>query len=146
MFVFNHKKGLSVLVSSLLTLCMLFTSCGDFLDIKPYGRTVPKTTEEYQALVTEMLTAIDGTNTGETGAGALFFNNEMVRSFETYGDNMETSLTSPSSNMAYYVGNLLGTNEASVYYERFYRVISRCNIILDNYETGRDTENGQQLI
>lgn len=146
MFVFNHKKGLSVLVSSLLTLCMLCTSCGDFLDIKPYGRTVPKTTEEYQALVTEMLTAIDGTNTGETGAGALFFNNEMVRSFETYGDNMETSLTSPSSNMAYYVGNLLGTNEASVYYERFYRVISRCNIILDNYETGRDTENGQQLI
>ena len=88
MFVFNHKTGLSVLVSGLLTLCMLFSSCGDFLDIKPYGRTVPKTTEEYQALVTEMLTAIDGTNTGETGAGALFFNNEMVRSFETYDESL----------------------------------------------------------
>lgn len=26
---------------------LLFASCTDFLDIKPFGKTIPKTTEEF---------------------------------------------------------------------------------------------------
>ena len=59
MFSFNNKKGLSAIVFGVL---VLLTSCGDFLDIKPYGKAIPKTTVEYQALVNEMLRAIVGTN------------------------------------------------------------------------------------
>lgn len=143
MFSFNNKKGLSAIVFGVL---MLLTSCGEFLDIKPYGKAIPKTTEEYQALVTEMLSAIDGTNSAVTDASSLFFDNPAVESFETFGDNMETCLTNSSSNLSYYVGYILGSRSASAYYEQFYRIISRCNIILDNYETGRETENGQQLL
>lgn len=143
MFSLNNKKGLPTIVFGVL---ILLTSCGDFLDITPYGKAIPKTTEEYQALVTEMLSAIDGTNSAIAGASSLFFNNPTVEKFETFGDNMEPSLTSSSSNMSYYVGNLLGSKSAYIYYQQFYRVISRCNIILDNYEKDRDTEEGQQLL
>ena len=37
----------------LITVIMasLFTSCEKYLDVKPYGRTVPKTAEEFPALI-----------------------------------------------------------------------------------------------
>ena len=38
---------------------VLFTSCTDYLDIKPYGRTIPKTAEEFSALMHNHLNNID---------------------------------------------------------------------------------------
>ena len=50
-FSYSKQKGLQAL---LLGLLLMMTSCSDFLDIKPYGKAIPKTTEEYQALVMEI--------------------------------------------------------------------------------------------
>ena len=141
-FSYSKQKGLQAL---LLGLLLMLTSCSDFLDIKPYGKAIPKTTEEYQALVMEMLSGIDGNSVGGYGANELFMNNSSAINFEDYCDNVESSLAQ-SSNLTYYISSMLGTSTAYSYYEHLYKVIGRCNIILDNYEDGRDSEKGQQLI
>ena len=141
-FSYSKQKGLQAL---LLGLLLMMTSCSDFLDIKPYGKAIPKTTEEYQALVMEMLSGIDGNSVGGYGANELFMNNSSAINFEDYCDNVESSLAQ-SSNLTYYISSMLGTSTAYSYYEHLYKVIGRCNIILDNYEDGRDSEKGQQLI
>lgn len=45
---------------SLITLTtLLCMSCSNYLDIKPYGRTIPKTAEEFSALIHTQLNTID---------------------------------------------------------------------------------------
>ena len=52
---------------------LLFASCTDFLDIKPFGKTIPKTTEEFSALVNNIVGGIDGGDAGGFNAEALMF-------------------------------------------------------------------------
>lgn len=44
------------------TVVLLFTSCDDYLDVKPYGKVVPKTAEEFSALIHNRLDEIDNGN------------------------------------------------------------------------------------
>jgi len=38
---------------------VLMTSCKSYLDIKPYGKTIPKTAEEFSAMMHTILNDID---------------------------------------------------------------------------------------
>ena len=129
----------------MLLLAGMLVSCKDFLDIKPYGKTIPKTTEEYAAIINDMLGAVDGNLNSTTQSQNLFFNNEWVSLFEQYCDNLETNLTEYplGSYLSYYIGQL--DNNSSLYYS-YYQMIARCNIILDNYTDGRDTQEGRDLV
>jgi hypothetical protein len=91
-----------------------------------------------------MLVGIDGNNSSSTQTKALFLNDELVCKFEEISDNLETNLTQYplGSSLAFWFGNI--TNDS--YYENYYATICRCNIILDNYEEGRETRDGQDLV
>ena len=54
------KRIKIILLFALTTL--LCVSCSNYLDIKPYGRTIPKTAEEFSALLHEQLNTIDAGN------------------------------------------------------------------------------------
>lgn len=140
------KKNIFKTVHAVMAVAVIaaFTSCNKFLDIKPFGKTIPQTTEEYSALLNEMLAGIDGNNSSTTQTKTLFFNDELVCQFEEIADNLETNLTQYplGSGLKFWFGNI--TNDG--YYENYYATISRCNIILDNYEEGRDTRDGQDLV
>lgn len=130
----------------LLIVAMLSVSCDDYLDIQPYGKAIPKTTEEFQALLSEMLLEIEQANNSSIGAEYIFLSNNNVQEFEEYCDNLETNITEqPLGNfLRFYVGDLL--SGSSNHYEYLYRVIRECNIILDNYEDGRSTRDGQDIV
>ncbi|MBO1364306.1 RagB/SusD family nutrient uptake outer membrane protein [Prevotella sp. A2931] len=136
------------LYATLFVVTLVLSSCGEFLDIKPYGKTIPETTEDYNALVSDMLLGIESANEGAVRSDMLFLGNDPVGNIEQYCDNMEVSLTELpfGRNLRYYIGTFLGTISASTYYREYYRVISRCNIILDNYKDGRDTDEGRQMV
>ena len=123
---------------------LLFASCTDFLDIKPFGKTIPKTTEEFSALVNNIVGGIDGGDAGGYNAEALMFGSSDVQSLEQVSDNLETNLTEyPLGDMLkYYFGDVL----SSSWYDHLYEVISRCNMVFDEYEEGRDTREGKDLL
>ena len=125
-------------IKNIITATLLFslTACTDYLDIQPYGRTIPKTPEEFSALVHSLLDDVDsglslmvpgGSETSDWDMGG--------------GDDFEVCLTEPSgSRLPVYQGNnVVGYSVAQVY-EQCYTYIRDCNIVIDNM-----TEDGTEL-
>ena len=76
-------KRITYLASVLLLLC----SCTKYLDIKPFGQTIPKTAEEFSALLQAHLENIDH------GEQYIIGNISTVCDLEAYADNLEANLT-----------------------------------------------------
>ncbi|KXB37030.1 tetratricopeptide repeat protein [Bacteroidales bacterium KA00344] len=104
------------------TVVLLFTSCDDYLDVKPYGKVVPKTAEEFSALIHNRLDEIDK---GQIPPIILGISQNI--DFEMAGcDDFEACLTEQSgSNLKYYIGML------GVRYSDLYSLIRDCNIVIN---------------
>lgn len=133
------KRNITLLLLALLTLC----SCEDFLDIKPYGKTIPRTAEEFSALVHQMANGID---TGGTAESAIVGSVSNSEDMEMMADNLEAYLTElPGGNMLpFYIGDRLSAKQSV--YSNLYQTIRNCNIILDEFEEGRNTRDGQDIV
>lgn len=113
-------------------------SCEKYLDIKPYGQTIPKTTEEFAALVHELCYEIDyGHSESVGGYGD-------AQDCEAFADNMATNLGAANDYMAAYVGSSVSLKQDV--YKNLYEEIRNCNIILGEFEDGRDTREGQDIV
>ena len=127
-----------VLPFYLFTFLPLFCSCEKYLDIKPYGQTIPKTTEEYAALVHELCYEIDyGHSESVGGYGD-------AQECEAFADNKATNLGAANDYMAAYVGSSVSLKQDV--YKNLYEEIRNCNIILGEFEDGRDTREGQDIV
>lgn len=131
-----------------ITLCLLvfacsllFTSCDDYLDVKPYGRTIPKTAEEFSALLHTRLNDIDSGDdeyiVGNATSDAIWD--------AACGDNFETCLKTSTSSLggwlSTYVGNIVGSTKYVSYYSKPFEYIRDCNIVLSEMEdTGEDAD------
>lgn len=107
------------------TLVLLLTSCDNYLDVKPYGKVVPKTPEEFSALIHNRLDEIDK---GKTGT--IFFMIADIINFDMAGcDDFEACLTEQSGrSLPYYMG-VLGAN-----YLELYSMIRDCNIVINEMD------------
>lgn len=115
----------------IILVAMSLVSCDKYLDIKPYGKTVPKTPEEFSALLHSHLNDMD--EGGSTG----FMDNvgTIVNLDAGCGDDFEACLTANSGQgLPFYVGNLVGGTYAASKYEQLYQVIRDCNIVIDNLD------------
>lgn len=104
-------------------LAMLFSSCNDYLDVKPYGKVVPKTAEEFSALIHTRLNSID---IGEQYY--IIYDAKRLVAFDMAGCNdFETCLTEQSGNdLPYYMKSISGG------YLKLYEIIRDCNIVINN--------------
>ncbi len=114
-------------------------SCTDYLDIKPYGKTIPKTADEFSSLLHYHLNEIDWGE--ETIVGNAITSGEL----ECYADNLESLLTQyPTGNfIPLYIGDDL--SEKQYLYGDLYAVIRDCNLVM-GYLEERDSRLGQDVL
>ena len=113
---------------SLLCAAVL-TSCTKFLDIKPYGKVIPKTAEEFSSMLHSTLEDID------YGEETILGNVLSIANLECYADNLEANISlneASSSYLPLYIGDDLSNKQTR--YANLYDAIKDCNIILDNIE------------
>lgn len=114
-------------------------SCTNYLDIKPYGRTIPKTAEEFSALLHNHLNKID------IGNDELLVGNasQTLTWDAECGDDFETCLTTQGgSALKSYLGDIAGSVNNAYYYRDLYVVIRDCNLVLNEMEEdGTDMAN-----
>lgn len=115
-----------IFLVALLSLPLL-TACNNYLDVKPYGRTIPKTAEEFAALLNSRLKNIDeGSDDYVVGSA---YQNAIWDA--TCGDNFETCLnTNTGLGFDTYIGNIVGSIKADNYYRGLYQFIRDCNIVI----------------
>ena len=110
---------------------VLFTSCTDYLDIKPYGRTIPKTAEEFSALMHNHLNNIDSGEDEDIVGNS----SALLEWDAACGDDFETCLTETYGNiLRNYVGDILGSLGCEITYQHLYETIRDCNIVLGEME------------
>ena len=120
----NMKK-----ISYILVVCtVLLSSCTKFLDIKPYGKVIPKTAEEFSSMLHSTLEDID------YGEETILGNVLSIADLECYADNLEAniSLSESSSYLPLYIGDDLSGKQNR--YSNLYDAIKDCNIIMDNID------------
>jgi len=126
-------RRLKILALSCIVLAA--TSCKEYLDVRPYGRTIPKTAEEFSALIHTHLNDLDN------GSSNYFVGNAgTLMDWDTGGgDDFEVCLTENSGkSMDIYLGSFVGSMSAYSIYSSLYEVIRDCNIVIDNLEDDDD--------
>ena len=109
-------------------------SCTDYLDVQPYGRTIPKTAEEFSALVHGQLDDLD------EGTSYLVIGTDRYEYDCGCGDNFEVGLTEKSGSLLAVSQSLSAVSISSTsMWDRLYEVIRDCNIDIDN-DGSFDTE------
>lgn len=127
------KTKRNLIIGCMTLLC---SACSNYLDIKPYGRTIPKTAEEFSALIHNRLNTIDeGSDRYLVGNASQYITWDAA-----CGDDFETCLTgSGARSLDTYVGNIVGTSSYQSYYQTLYEYIRDCNIVLNEMkETGTE--------
>lgn len=112
-------------LTALGLLLLLSPACKQYLDIRPYGKIIPQTPEEYASLLHDRLGAIDEARSEDWILG----NADRLADWDGgYGDDFETALE-PSA-LPIYLGDLVGKTRAYTPWTELYKLIRDCNICI----------------
>ena len=83
------RTTISVLLGCFL---LLFTSCKDYLDVKPKGKIIPETAEDYSTIIHYWLNQIEKGNDD-----VIIPNPDKVKTLEMYAEDLDATLASSTS-------------------------------------------------
>lgn len=120
-----------IIISLLVCLVVGISSCKDHLDVKPKGKIIPETAEDFSTIIHYWLNAVElGTDDAILGnAGTTIL-------LDFYGDDLDATLAFSLSGVPLYAGAKINANQKA--YTDLYSVIKDCNMIIGNME---DTES-----
>lgn len=118
----------------IITTLVAFVSCTKYLDIKPYGKTIPETAEEFASLLHEIINKID------YGEPNIIGDMGTTADYACFSDNLETNLTQyPAGRvLPTYIGDRLLSKQFT--YINLYQTIRTANIIIGNLEEDNTTD------
>jgi starch-binding outer membrane protein, SusD/RagB family len=114
----------------IIMLVLALSSCKNYLDVQPQGKVIPKTDEEFAAIIHNIVNSIEG---GEDQF--VVGNFEGVILYESFSDNLDANVK--VGNLAAYVGDKINMRQA--FYKNLFSIIRDCNIVLENI-SNRETE------
>lgn len=116
------KKYIIIIFAALVAV-----SCNDFLDIKPYGKEIPKTAEDYSALIHQLCNSFDYGSELFSSLSSCHRSTQL----EEVADNGEVNLTElpGGSSLNSYIGEILSSEQSN--YKSYYQIIGICNMALD---------------
>lgn len=126
----NWKIWLIVWVS------LISGGCKRYLDVTPQGKVIPETEEDFEALLNNMLYAIEE-GTDEDILGCY----DRVILYESISDNLDANIS--AGRLTLYAGDV-ANNFQKGYYEGLYSAIKDCNLILDHM-LGKDSAKAWEL-
>lgn len=127
------------LIYILAAAVVLSTSCKEYLDIKPYGQTIPKTADEFSSLLNSTLNKID------YGEEYIIGNITSTAYLECYADNLEASLTTYPEGDYIPICVSVHLSDKQMNYRWLYECIRDCNIVIGNLEE-RDSRLGMDVL
>ena len=114
----------------------LLLGCQNFLNVKPQGKILPKTEDEYAAVLNYRLNNI------ESGAyDQVLCNGELIAKYEAYADDLNANIA--VGNLPIYAGTDFNKNYSL--YKDWYAIIKDCNIIIEAMEK-LQSEHSKQLL
>lgn len=127
----------------LLLLASAFLSCTRYLGVKPYGMIIPKTPEEFDALIQPHLKDIDQ---GKENM-VLIPDGYTALSWDLYGDDYEPALRGDQASAApFFIGTKIELSSNSLNeYGKLYAIIKDANIVIDGIGESAD-ENAQKTL
>ena len=125
-----------------LITALTLVSCTEFLDIKPYGKEIPKTAEDFSALIHNLCNDLDYGD----GKFSYIYSCERSSYFEEVADNNEVNLTEQpgGGSLSSYIGDNLSSEQGN--YKSFYEIIGICNMTLDAFPNGGTTQEEKDVI
>ncbi len=111
-------------------LLLMLSSCKSFLDVKPKGKVLPETDEEYLSVLNGMLYQID---TYDAGEGTVIPGPTEIVNMEAISDNLDANLEDymggEKSGLPLYAGSEINRRQSM--WKNNYEYIRNCNIILE---------------
>lgn len=115
---------------------LMLLGCQNFLNVKPQGKILPKTEDEYAAVLNYRL------NNLESGTYDQILNNgELTAKYEAYADDLNANIN--IGNLPIYAGTDFNKNYGI--YKDLYAIIKDCNIIIEAM-TKFTSEHSKQLM
>ena len=111
------------------------SGCSNFLNVKPQGKIIPETEEEFAAVLNYRL------NNLEAGSYDQVLNNgELIAKYEAYADDLNANITIGS--LPIYAGTDFNKNYSL--YKDWYAIIKDCNIIIEAMEK-KTSDHAKQI-
>lgn len=117
-------------ITYLLIAAAAFSSCKNYLDVQPQGKVIPKTDEEFAAIIHNHINSIEG---GEDQY--VVGNFDGVIMYESFADNLDANVK--VGEIPAYAGDKINVRQSD--YRSTFAIIRDCNIVIENL-SGRDTE------
>ncbi len=125
----TYNKALTIVLTVILC------SCNSYLDLKPHGKTIPKTADEYSAMIHQMINDVEL----EKDSYIMSNTNDII-TCEAISDNLDANIYLGQEMIPYYVGQRINTP----LYSKIYQNIRNCNIVLDGLKNN-ETELGRKV-
>ncbi len=114
----------------ILILALAISSCTNYLSVKPQGKVIPETDEEFASLIHNQINKIEG------GEDMLVIGNfETILLNESFSDNFDANVK--IGNIPAYAGDKINTKQYN--YKGYFEIIRDCNIVIENIGD-RETE------
>lgn len=120
----------------IILVCLVASGCRRYLDVKPQGKVLPKTEDEYAAVLNYRLNNIESGAYDEViGSG------NTICLYEGFADDLNANIA--VGNLPIYAGTEF--NKHFSLYKDWYAVIKDCNIIIGAMKE-KDSDHARQLV